>query len=110
MNEKVQADDDPRDGSRSNKLGVAEESSSTMVVGVEEGCLETSAGLFRDVCFESGRLTERLLLDDEENGVEEFNVLSDVVELDSSHVSFPATTVAAASGNPESLFWWLGVE
>jgi hypothetical protein len=63
----VQGDRNPRDSGQSNKLSPAQQSGGTMVVGVEE--------------------SQRLLLQDEEEGVEEFKVLVEVVELH-SQVSF----------------------
>lgn len=38
VNSQVQGDGNPRDRGRANELSVAEESSSTVVVAVEEGC------------------------------------------------------------------------
>lgn len=57
----VESDDDPGDGGVAEQLGVAEQGGGSVVVGVEEG--------------------ERLLLEDEEDGVNEFEVLGQVVEL-----------------------------
>jgi hypothetical protein len=48
-------------GSEANQLGVAEESSGAVVVGVKEG--------------------QGLLLEDQEDGVQEFDIFVDVVEL-----------------------------
>ena len=57
----VEGDDDPGDGGVAEELGVAEKSGGTVMVGVQEG--------------------ERLLLEDEEDGVNQFEVLGQVVEL-----------------------------
>lgn len=38
MDSQVEGDDDPRDGGRADKLGIAEESGRAMVVAVKEGC------------------------------------------------------------------------
>lgn len=61
VDQKVNGDRNPLDGSQTNKLGVAEESGGTVVIGMEEG--------------------QRLLLEEQEDGVEEFQVLGQVVEL-----------------------------
>jgi hypothetical protein len=61
VNEEVQDDGDPRDGGGTDELGVAEEGGSTMVVAVEEG--------------------QRLLLEEQEDGVKELEVLGEVVEV-----------------------------
>lgn len=61
MHHQVERDWHPRHCGVAQKLGVAEEGGRAMVVGVEEG--------------------ERLLLQEEEAGVEEFEVLGEVVQL-----------------------------
>jgi hypothetical protein len=58
----VERDNDPGDGGVAEKLGVAEKSGGTVVVGVEEG--------------------QGLLLEDEEDGVDQLKVLGQVVELE----------------------------
>lgn len=58
----VEGDDDPGDGGVAEELGVAEESGGTVVVGVEEG--------------------QGLLLEDEEDGVDQLEVLGQVIELE----------------------------
>ena len=65
----VEGDGDPGDGCVAEELGVAEESGCTVVVGVEEG--------------------ERLLFQEEEDGVEELEVFGQVVELSYTSVSRP---------------------
>lgn len=62
MNHQVEGDRNPRDGGQTNELGVAEESRGTVVVSVEEG--------------------QGLLLEEEEDGVDQLEVLGEVVELD----------------------------
>ena len=57
----VEGDDNPGDGGVAEELGVAEKSGGTVVVGVEEG--------------------QGLLLEDEEDGVNQLEVLGEVVEL-----------------------------
>lgn len=57
----VEGDDDPGNGGVAEELGVAEKSGGTVVVGVEEG--------------------QGLLLEDEEDGVNQLEVLGEVVEL-----------------------------
>lgn len=57
----VEGDDDPRDGGVAEQLSVAEQGGGAVVVGVQEG--------------------ERLLLEDEEDGVDQLEVLGQVVEL-----------------------------
>jgi hypothetical protein len=61
VNEEVQDNRDPRDRGGADELGVAEEGGGTMVVAVEEG--------------------QRLLLEEQEDGVKELEVLGEVVEL-----------------------------
>lgn len=61
VNHQVEGDGHPGDGGVAEELGVAKEGGGTVVVGVEEG--------------------ERLLLEEEEAGVEEFEVLGEVVQL-----------------------------
>jgi len=61
VNEKVDGDGNPLHRSQTNQLSVAQKSGGSVVVGVEEG--------------------QRLLLEEEENGVDQFEVLGQVVEL-----------------------------
>lgn len=61
VDQKVNGDRNPLDSGQTDKLGVAEESSGTVVISMEEG--------------------QRLLLEEQEDGVDEFQVLSQVVEL-----------------------------
>ena len=61
VDQQVDGDGNPLDRGQTDELGVAQEGGGTVVVGVEEG--------------------QRLLLEDEEDGVEQLNVLVDVVQL-----------------------------
>lgn len=61
MDEQVDGDRDPLHRGKTNELGVAQESGGAVVVGVEEG--------------------QGLLLEDQEDGVQEFDVFVHVVEL-----------------------------
>lgn len=61
MNCQIQCDNHPGDGGVTEELSEAEESSCSVVVGVEE--------------------SKRLLLENEEDGVDEFEVLGEVVQL-----------------------------
>jgi hypothetical protein len=61
VDREVKGDDDPGDGGVAEELGVAEEGGGTVVVGVEEG--------------------QGLLLEDEEDGVDQFEVLGQVIKL-----------------------------
>lgn len=61
MDKQVDGDGHPLHSSETDQLGVAEKSSGTVVVGVKEG--------------------QGLLLKDQEDGVQEFDVFVDVVEL-----------------------------
>jgi hypothetical protein len=61
VDRQVEDNGDPGDGGQANQLGVAEKSGSTVVVAVEEG--------------------QRLLLEEQEDGVEQLKVLGEVVEL-----------------------------
>lgn len=89
VDSQVEGDWDPRDGGRANELGVAEESSGAVVVAVEEGCAVLATAMTGCARIKtrdggtgaSGELTERLLLEEEEDGVEELKVLGQVVEL-----------------------------
>ena len=62
MDGEVEGNDDPGNGGVAEELGVAEKSGGTVVVGVEEG--------------------QGLLLEDEEDGVDELEVLGEVVKLE----------------------------
>jgi hypothetical protein len=61
VHHQVQRDDDPRHRCRANELSVAEESRRAMVVAVEE--------------------CQGLLLEEEEAGIQKFEVLGEVVQL-----------------------------
>ena len=61
MHSQVEGDGDPGDGSVAEQLGEAEEGGGAVVVGVQEG--------------------ERFLLEEEEDGVDKFEVLREVVAL-----------------------------
>lgn len=61
MNQKVDINHNPLHSGQSDQLGVAEKSSCAMVIGVEEG--------------------QRLLLEEQEDGIDEFDVFGQVVEL-----------------------------
>lgn len=67
VDQQVDSDGDPLHRSQTNELGVAKEGGGAVVVGVEEG--------------------QGLLLEDQEDGVQEFNVFVDIVELLRGHVS-----------------------
>jgi hypothetical protein len=62
MHSQVKDNGDPRDGGQANQLSVAEKSGGTVVVAVEEG--------------------QGLLLEEQEDGVEQLQVLGQVVELE----------------------------
>lgn len=61
MNQKVNSDRNPLHSGQPNELSVAQKSGGTMVIRVEEG--------------------QRLLLEEQENGVDQFEVFGQVVEL-----------------------------
>ena len=61
VDQQVDGDGDPLHSSQTDQLGVAKQGSSTVVVGVEEG--------------------KRLLLEEEEDGVQQLEVLGQVVKL-----------------------------
>ena len=61
MDGQVEGDDNPGDGGVAEELGVAEKRGGTVVVCVQE--------------------SERLLLEDKEDGVDQFEVLGQVVQL-----------------------------
>ena len=62
MHQQVDSDGDPLHGSQTNKLGVAEKSRGAVVVGVQEG--------------------QGLLLEEQEDRVNQFEVFGQVVELE----------------------------
>ena len=64
MDGEVESDGDPGDGGVADELGVAEEGGGAVVVGVEEG--------------------EGFLFEEEEDGVDEFEVFGEVVELENN--------------------------
>jgi hypothetical protein len=78
VNEEVQDDGNPRDGSGTDELSVAEKSGSTMVVAVEEG--------------------QRLLLEEKEDGVEELEVLGEVVEVVQNDKGLGPAALSMADG------------
>lgn len=61
VNQQVNGDGDPLHGGKANELSVAKEGSGTVVVGVKEG--------------------QGLLLEDQEDCVQEFDIFVDVVQL-----------------------------
>ncbi len=67
VHHQVQRDDDPRDRGRPDQLGVAEESRRAVVVAVEEG--------------------QGLLLEEQEAGIQKFEVLGEVVQLGGAFAS-----------------------
>lgn len=78
VDEEVQDDGNPRDGGGTDELSVAEESGGTMVVAVEEG--------------------ERLLLEEQEDGVEELEVLCEVVEVVQNDKGLGPATLSITNG------------
>jgi hypothetical protein len=77
VDHQVESDRDPRDGGKADELGVAEESSRAVVVAVEEGWSELALALEGKVRSP----TQWLLLQDQEDGINQFEVLGEVVEL-----------------------------
>ena len=63
MDGEIEGDGDPGDGGVAEELGIAEESGGAVVVGVEEG--------------------EGFLFEEEEDGVDEFEVFCQVIQLES---------------------------
>lgn len=61
VHQEVDINDNPLNRSQANKLGIAEKRGGTVVVGMKEG--------------------KRLLLEEQEDGVEQLKVLGEVVEL-----------------------------
>lgn len=61
VDSEVKSDGNPRNSGVSNQLGIAEEGSCTMVIAVEE--------------------SQRLLLEEQENGVKEFNIFGEIVQI-----------------------------
>lgn len=61
VHQEVDINDNPLNRSQANKLGIAEKRGGTVVVGMKEG--------------------KRLLLEEQEDGVNEFEVLGQIVEL-----------------------------
>lgn len=63
MNKQIDINDNPLDSSQTDKLSVAQKGGGTMVVGMKEG--------------------QGLLLEEQEDGIEKFEVLGQIVELSS---------------------------
>jgi hypothetical protein len=82
VNAQVEGNWDPRDSGVSNELSVAEESSGAMVVGVKEGWSTMLVYVVAQEIEESIR-TERLLFEEQEAGIEQFQEFGEVVELNS---------------------------
>ena len=61
MNKQIDINDNPLDSSQTDKLSVAQKGGGTMVVGMKEG--------------------QGLLLEEQEDGIEKFEVLGQIVEL-----------------------------
>lgn len=89
MDSQVQRDDDPRDGGAAKELCIAENRSRAMVVAVQEGWRRAEVSMVLTRC--RGRIlsprTQRLLLEEQEDGVEELKVFGQVVQLQ-DRVSF----------------------
>ena len=74
MNQKVNRDGNPLHGGQTNELSVAQESGGAVVIRVEEG--------------------QRLLLEEQENGVDQFEVFGQVVELGPCQSSMPHSHIS----------------
>lgn len=82
VDSQVKGDGNPRNRGRANQLSVAEKSRSTVVVAMEESCREKYVSDISSQLRAQLRVhTERLLLQEEEDGVEQLEVLGQVVEL-----------------------------
>jgi hypothetical protein len=77
VHHQVQRDGHPRDGRVADELGVAEQGRGAVVVRVEEGCKSISIS----TAPSSVNRTQRLLLQEQEDGVQQLEVLSHVIQL-----------------------------
>jgi len=84
MDGQVERDRDPRNSRRANELGVAEEGSGAVVVAVKEGCEKIQGQSVAPGMgmFEARKRTERLLLQEQEAGIQELEVFGQVVQLE----------------------------
>lgn len=92
MDQQVQRDDDPGHSGAAKKLGVAQNSGSAMVVAVEESWRqdESDVGVNWIRRLQGMTRTQRLLLEEEEDSIEELEILGKVVQLIGQNVSFIA--------------------
>ena len=67
VDQQIESDGYPGDRRKSDELGEAEECSGTVMVGMQESC--DSSVTVRNMLETGGKLTERLLLEDEKDGV-----------------------------------------
>jgi hypothetical protein len=81
VHSQVEYNGDPRDRGGANELRVAEKSRGTMVVAVEEGWHRLAWADNSRVGDFWVRHTERLLLQEQEDGIKELEVLGEVVKL-----------------------------
>lgn len=83
VNSEVQGDGNPRHRSVSNQLGVAKQGSGTMMVAVKE--------------------SERLLFQEQENGVKELDVFGEVVEIVKDEERLSPSTIMIANTIEQSM-------
>lgn len=89
VDSQVQGDDHPRHRRATEELGVAENSRGAVVVAVKEGCETNRVSKIWQGNTEGSlvwsfkkKRTQRLLLQEEEDSVEELQILGQVVELE----------------------------
>jgi hypothetical protein len=77
VHHKVQRDGHPRDGRVADELGVAKQGRGAVVVRVEEGCKSISISTTPWSAYR----TQRLLLQEQEDGVQQLEILGQVIQL-----------------------------
>ena len=80
MHHEVKGDWDPRYWCQANELSIAEKSSSTMVIAVEEGYTKIISW-YEHGGYAAEMLTQWLLLQDQKDGVKQFEVFGEIVQL-----------------------------
>lgn len=106
MDGQVQGDNDPGYRRATKKLGVAENSRSAVVIAVEEGYGMTQLAKVAKTRLRGHvgcRRTQRLLLEEEEDGVKELEIFGQVVEIVEHNKGLRPTTIVIADGIKDAL-------
>lgn len=80
VNHEVESNWDPRHRSQSNKLSVTQESSGTVVIAMKES-FERNISIYTRDGSQRRLRTQWLFLQDEEDGINQFEVFCEVIEL-----------------------------